>query len=332
MDKNQKERSRSRSDSDGPYRHSRTDRRYSPSSSRSGSRRRRSSSRRHHSSSRSSRRSHHRQSHSRRRSRSRSRCSSTRDRTSSTPRHSRSKSPREIRKDPTVQKETDEILETQFPSMGVPSGKKLPKRELSLQPYKYLPPDLKTAASERRSRRDLTYPEYMCGTILMLLPTISPVSEAHAVLKHFTQVSQDAATLPWPAMREWTRACMAHIEDGNATWQDQELFASERTCLSWIKGRQPEAQVRAPCPRFNTDCCKERKTHSGAGHTWLHVCATCYYLTAAEHTTHAATGCWKKTTNKGGDDHRQDTKRKSNNSNSNNSGYKKPKTNNRPKN
>ena len=107
-----------------------------------------------------------------------------------------------------------------------------------------LPPELKVTAGKRHSRRPLTYPEHMCGFLKMLLPTLDPLSETHAALKHAAQVSQDTATLPWQAVRQWTQSCMAYMEDKDATWHDQELFTNERTRLSWIQGRQLLTRVQ----------------------------------------------------------------------------------------
>ena len=295
-------RSRSRSSAS---RRSRASRRSSRRSTRSSSRRRRTRSRSRRSSSRRS----SRDRSGRRRTRSRSRRASAHHTRSSSRRRYRSRSPRDIRRASDARSDADKAIAAQFPSMGSTTGKRISTRELTLQPYKHLPPDLKVMAGERRSRRDLTFPEYMCGILNMVLPTLDPVSDVHAMLKHASHVAQDAVTLPWPAVRQWARACFAHLEEGKVTWHDNEVFTNDRTRLSWIQGRQQAEHLRAPCVDFNADQCKEKKTHSAEGRTWVHACATCFYITSEEKSTHAAPACWKKTPAKS-DDRRQDNKNK----------------------
>ena len=302
--KRDRTRSRSRSTRRSRRRDPSRDRRYSPSSNRSGSRRRRSrSGGRRISSRRTSSRRHSR----RRRSRSSTRSTSSRrrDRRSSSP---RGRAPAHAAQ-PAAAAYPDpaRVLAQQYPQIGNPTGKRLSRRRLTLEPYRSLPPDLKTRASERRSRRDLTFPEHVCGAIRMLFPTIDPLSEPHAVLKHLSQVAEDAAILPWAAVRE---ACMAHIEDGDATWHDQELFTNDRTKLSWIKGRQLESSLLALCPDFNAGVCKEKATHSDQGRTWTHECAQCLYITGDHRTSHGASACRTKATYKPNDEGRHDFRQK----------------------
>ena len=149
-----------------------------------------------------------------------------------------------------------------------------------------LPPDLKEKAGERYSRRRLAFSEHMCGLLRYVAPALDPLSDARAIINHAAQVAQDAAALPWPAVRD-------------ANWHDTDLFSNERTRLSWIKGRQMEIKLKAPCPDYNKDQCPHKDTHAEAGHTWNPVCAVCHYASNIESKTHSAVGCWKKPTAKG---------------------------------
>ena len=310
MDRAEVSRQKSRSRSTSPKRRRRRsssrDRRYSPTSERGSTRARRTSTGRRRSSSRTTSR---RRSHSPRR----------RSRTRSTSRHrhssSRSSSVRQTlptAQTSSVQSEIDKALAAQYPQLGIHAGKRLPITGLTLEPYRSLPPDLRKQARERRSRRELTFPEHMCGLIKMISKALDPSSEAHAALTHAAQVAQDAATLPWPAVREWTQACMAHIEDRQATWHDAPLFATERTSLSWIKGRQMEAERRYPCPLYNKGKCDHKNTHAQEGTTWVHACALCLYMTGLEKTTHGASTCRQKNQNRSYEDHRQDNRSRGN--------------------
>ena len=278
------------------------DRRYSPTSDRGSNGARRSSTGRRRS---SSRRSSRRRSHSPRR--------GSRTRSSSRPRRRSSRSSstwRSPSRAPSLQADPTAAIAAQYPLLGAHTGKRLPVRGLTLEPYRSLPPDLRKRAKERRSRRDLSFPEHMCGILKMVANTLDPASEAHAVLTHASQVAQDAATLPWPAVREWAQACMANIEDRQATWHEVSLSINDRTRLSWIRGKQMEADQHYPCPMYNRGKCDFKSTHSDQGTTWKHICALCLYVTGYDKPTHGANTCRQKNQNRPYDDHKPDNRYK----------------------
>ena len=287
---------------------SRRTRRYSRSRSRSH---RRSSSRRSGRSRRSSR------SHSRRRTRSRShrssrrRSRSTRSRSRSRrsrSRHRRSHSrPRRTRSrshgrraspmattSGIIRVDEGKAIGDQYPRIGTHKGiKSLPTYKVSLEPYHNLPPDIREKARARRSRKELTYQEHMCGMLHMILKTLDPESETYSAVRHLAQVSQDAVTMMWPGVREWSQACLTHIQDGGATWTSKEVFSGERTRISWFKGR-PKKELRVPCHTYNLDQCDEGDTHTAPGIAFIHVCAVCFYGQGDEKFNHHARTCWKK--------------------------------------
>ena len=283
-------------------------RRRSSSRTRSRSSRRRSKRR---SRSTSSRRS-HRRSKSPRSSRSRSRSRhrrSTRSRSRSKRRHS--SSPR---------RRTDNAIKAQYPEMGKGKGELLPVKGLPLEPYYNLPPDLKTKARARRSRRDLTFPEYMCGLLSMIAKCAPPESQINSAINHAAQVAQDAAGYTWSAVREWSQTALTHLEEGKDDWVNQTgLIARERTRLSWIKGKPPQ-EVKIPCHAHNTDKCNERATHFSEGKTWVHGCAVCVYasnddVVAANATNHTVRTCRRKASVRYTyDDSRSDNRRRTNHS------------------
>ena len=283
-----------------PRRSSRTrSRTRSRSTRRTRSKSRHSSSRRRHTRSRS--RSKSRDSRSRRtRSRSRSR-SRSRRRQRSTSRHSRRRTPDD--------NDLHRALESQYPSMGKPKGKKFPTHRLTLEPYKKLPPDLKRKAGDRRSRKDLLFPEHMCGLLSMILDTVDEGSELYGALEHATQVAEDAASLNWPDVREWSQACLSFVEGGKTTWADRSQFEKSRTRLSWVKGKSRDP-TKIPCHDHNTSKCPEKETHNSEGKIWLHTCSICYYAIGDEDTTHISRRCKGKSSVKSyRDDARRDNNR-----------------------
>ena len=323
-------RRRSRTRSRSRHRHSsrRTKTRSRSRSSRHSSRaskRRRSRSRS--KSSRSTKRRTTSRSTSRRRERHRSRRSSTRSRSPSRrarrrrspSHHHRSRSRSKQRRSPRRAVET--AIEAQYPSMGKAKGEPLPIKGLSLEPYYCLPPDLRVKARSRRSRRDLTLPEYMCGLLNLIVKSTPKDLDTYAVLEHAAQVAQDAAGYTWPAVREWSQTCMAHIEDDKRKWANYEdFFAKERTRLSWMKGK-PAQEIKVPCHDHNADKCNERATHYSEGKTWVHGCGVCVYAStdeamATSACTHTVRNCRRKSSLKyTHDDARGDPRRRTNYSN-----------------
>ena len=287
-------------------------RRRTPSRSRS----RRYSSRSHRSRSRSRRRSRSRHSRSRdHRSTTRSRATRSRSRRRASPRR-RTRTPpsRSSRQIPTRDRDTATIIDDQYPNMGNPTGRRLPRTHLTLEPYHMLPPDLKKTARARRSRRDLSFPEYMCGFLNMVSEVLDPATEAHAAITHAAQMAQDAVTTPWSAVREWSQACLATLEGKKYTWLDEDMLHRERMRLSWIKGRTgPPPEV--PCHDWNMATCTERAPHEEDGKKLVHECAICMYGVPMRNTTHPAQKCRKRPALRAyQDDGRTDGRRKPYNS------------------
>ena len=258
------------------------------------------------------------------------------DRRSKTPRHTRSRSssrhrrdgtsnsrrsptsPRSTRKTTALREQADKALKAQYPDMGKGKGEPIPVKGLPLEPYYNLPPDLRSKAKSRRSRRDLTFPEYMCGTLNLAARSIPKNVEVHALITHAAQVAQDAAGYTWPAVREWSQTCLSYIEDGKEVWaKNSDLFRNDRTRLSWIKGKPPQ-EIRIPCHAHNVDKCNERATHYSEGKTWVHGCAVCVYglpddPNSQSALTHTTRTCRRKTALRySGDDTRNDMRRKPN--------------------
>ena len=263
---------------------------YSPSSRRSHSRHRSRS--RHSSRRRSSRSRSRRRTHSRSRLRRRSSSRRQRHRSGSRERRrSRTGSARDPQ--PVADSELDSALKLQYPEMGRPKGKPLPKYAVSLEPYRRLPPDLKKNAADRKSRRDLTFPEHMCGFLSMILKYVDEDTEVYGAVEHAAQVAEDAATVGWTDVRSWSQACLGHIEDGAATWTERAAFDRTRTKLSWVK-RKSKHEIKVPCHEFNTTRCPEKETHYSEGKIWMHTCSICYYAMDDDDATHTAKRCKSK--------------------------------------
>ena len=237
-----------------------------------------------------------RRSHRRHRSRSRSSASGSGRSASPHPRpHGSGKdySPRAMRRQRADHPDDARAIADQYPHMGKPKGRRIPKSRLTLEPYRNLPHDLRKIAGARKSRRDLTMPEHMCGLLFTIAKGLDPDSEAHAAVTHAAQVAQDAATLTWPAVRGWSQACLAHIQEGDCTWKAPEMFLNERTRLSWINGKGKQ-QIKLPCIAYNTDRCAEANYHVTEGYTWVHACSCCHNGLPDANNSHAIKHCRRK--------------------------------------
>ena len=211
----------------------------------------------------------------------------------STQSRSRTRSPRRHRRH-TPRSSVEKALDEQYTRIGSHTGKRLPRSRATIEPYNNLPPDIREKARARSSRRALTYPEHMCGMLQMIMKTVDNKTETYSALRHLAHISQDAVTLMWPGVREWTQACLTHIQDGDVTWTDHKLFDEERTRISWIRGK-PKQEIRIPCHEFNADKCEHKTHHTAEAITHRHVCAVCMYGTGVEKSSHNAKTCWKKT-------------------------------------
>ena len=309
---------------------------YSPSSNRSRSGRRRSASRRRRTRSSSRRRTRTRspaRHSSGRRSKSRSRSRSARRSASRHRSPRRTISPRTLRADQRSAKDAERALDAQYPAMGTSQGNHLHLSRATLEPYRNLPPDIRRRAGERRSRRDLSLPEHLCGILLMALKAMDPHSEVYGAIEHAAQVAQDATTIQWPTVRTWSQACLAHLEGSGASWHDAHIFKDERMRLCWCKGKsQPDVMI--PCPQFNTDICSEKRNHSSEGRTWLHTCGVCYYGINDTKNDHTSQRCRKKPGLKLVSEegrHENNNRRRFNYNNNNNNSQKRDEKQDRPK-
>ena len=243
-------------------------------------RRRRSSSRTSGGSSRSSRRrssSRHRHrsggSRSSRRSRSRSRSARPRSKRRRTRSSSRRRDQRSKARTSSITPadELKEALEAQYPSMGSHKGKRLHKSKATLEPYRNLPPDIRENARARRSRRDLTFAEHMCGMLYMVLGILDPSSELYGVIRHMAHVAEDATAMVWKGVRDWSQACLTTIQDGDADW------TSNLTGLvPGYRGSEGNPKKRGKSPVTHTTplCVVRRTTTRQEG---LHTCTAAWY-------------------------------------------------------
>ena len=131
----------------------------------------------------------------------------------------------------------------------------------------------------------------------MLLTEIDPHTDLYAMINHLSQVSQDAATMPWPVVRTWSTTCLDYVDDGQAAWGDSQLFMDERNRNAWSQNHS-DATTPCPCPAYNNDACKAKAPHHEADMRMLHTCAICFYSGTisqrAESTSHNAKTCTRR--------------------------------------
>ena len=212
------------------------------------------------------------------------------------------------RDDPTHRRLVDHALARQYQHMGHSTGRVCDITPPIVRPHDALPPDMKRRVRDRtgkKNRKDLTFHEYVCGYTRMLLTEIDPHTDLYAMINHLSQVAQDAAVAPWPAVRTWTTTCLDYIHDDQASWQDSALFTDERNRIRWSQGRT-ENTTPIPCHAYNTDTCKQVAPHHEGEYRLLHTCAICYYAAPshnrAEATTHNAKTCNRRKRSGGRDE------------------------------
>ena len=155
--------------------------------------------------------------------------------------------------------------------MGHPSG-----TNINLPtPKTCVPPDMRKRI--KKEKRDLTFPEYICGYSRMLAMEVSPDTVLYQQILHMSQLAEDTATLGFAGPRLWSQTCMGHVMEGDVTWRDTNFIASERMRLSWLHPSDRETGQRLPCPNFNSGACQHNASHEGSV-CLLHCCGVCVIM------------------------------------------------------
>ena len=222
---------------------------------------------------------------------------------------------RQRRDDPTDRRLINLAISRQYQHMGHSTGRVLDITPPLVRPHEALPPDMKRKVKERtkkKNRRDLTLQEYVCGYSRMLMTEMDPATDLYAMIEHLSQVAQDAAVAPWPAVRLWTTTCLDYLDDGHVTWRDTYLFRDDRSRLVWSQVGQNSNATPVPCPAYNNDVCKQPAPHMDGEMRLLHTCAICYYAAPtaqrSESSTHNAKTCNRRRRQGGRDEWEHTTK------------------------
>ena len=203
--------------------------------------------------------------------------------------------PRQLLSDSDARRTADRALSRQYRTVGKPKGKRHAQPHKFPRPNTFLPPDLRKRARARPEGNKLTLAEYICGYTRMMMSLSHPKDskDMNSMLTHLANIAEDAATLKWPAVCDWTEACFDHMEDGHFTWSNHQAFASERMRLSWLHGQANDNNALVPCPAYNADGCDSEGPHSEGHYTLKHVCAVCMYGVGLE-CAHTAKQCLRK--------------------------------------
>ena len=168
----------------------------------------------------------------------------------------------------------DEALDRQYPQMGHPSG-----TNINLPtPKTCLPPDMRKRIE--KEKRDLTFPEYICGYSRMLVMEVSPDTVLYQKILHMSQLAEDTATLGFAGPRLWSQTCMDHVMEGDVTWRDTNFIASERMRLSWLHPCDRETGQCLPCPNFNSGACQHNASHEEGSVCLVHCCGVCMHASS----------------------------------------------------
>ena len=150
--------------------------------------------------------------------------------------------PRQLLADPDARRKADRAVSRQYRTAGKPKGRGHSLHDRYPRPHCFLPPDLRKRAPVRPEVQKLMMPEYICGYAHMML-ALGPSKDMNSMLTHLANIAEDAATLKWSAVRDWTEACFDHLEDGQFTWSNHQAFASERMRISWLYSRANDSST-----------------------------------------------------------------------------------------
>lgn len=164
-----------------------------------------------------------------------------------------------------------------------------------IKPYFYIDREgVQTLKQKLDLRSSMTAIEYIsCSLLLLRDPDAFHPDDKHDILQHITDVSVDANTLAWPAVRRWTQTIWDAIERGRCTWANYHYIQQERVRISFVTSNQPNnmsqnSHASRPSAQQTTDVrsllcrdyngphgCRFTATHEEANVKYLHACAHC---------------------------------------------------------
>ena len=117
-----------------------------------------------------------------------------------------------------------------------------------------------------------------------------------SVLTQVIFTMRDAASIPWPAVREAYASSMHEVEEGRLSWNDATQWSLNRLSASQvalvISRTSPHLQKGRTCKFYNENSC----SHEGHHGVYKHNCAYCWRQ--GKTNNHPETKCYFKGNNK----------------------------------
>ena len=127
----------------------------------------------------------------------------------------------------------------------------------------------------------------------------------NAMLDYMTDLMEDSHDFGWPAAKASHAVLLCKMEDNKINWLETEKIDRIRRVHAQRSGSNTSntsfgrrAKDRpTPCRFFQKGQCSQKGDHESNGHSYLHVCATCF--TFGKTLAHPSSSC-RRAKNEGG--------------------------------
>ena len=140
---------------------------------------------------------------------------------------------------------------------------------------------------KRLSYHDLSLPQWVSGQLSNIYHIQDPSTVKQALFQMIL-ATKDAASLPWPTVRDAWAVSMHAVQEGRLGWEDTNQWSFNRLGASQIplSNRQPTPQAnRKICRYYNEGSCSHENHHG----SYSHFCSFC--MKQGRHLSHPESKC-----------------------------------------
>ena len=118
---------------------------------------------------------------------------------------------------------------------------------------------------------DLSFPQWVSGQLTNIYNIQDPNLAKQALLQVIMS-TRDAASLPWPVVRNAWAVSMHEVEEGSLDWSQTTQWSLNRLSASQLAMTNANpTQLKKPCRFYNEGSC----SHEGSHGNYAHVCSFC---------------------------------------------------------
>ena len=125
---------------------------------------------------------------------------------------------------------------------------------------------------KRLTYDDLSFPQWVSGQLTNVYNINDPALLRQALLQ-VIMATRDAASLPWPVVRNAWAVSMHQVEEGSLDWSQTTQWSLNRLSASQLAMTtiNPTTHQKKPCKFYNEGSC----SHEGNHGSYTHICNFC---------------------------------------------------------